>query len=84
MSEMTHCYSAVVSLNVLTRIQIHTKKLSSGSAACCGVILGLQGLEEADWATDHKRVSPCEIPPSVGDFSRPGAPQPTRDTVVTG
>lgn len=38
---------------------------------------------KADWANDHKHSDPCEIPPSIGAFSRHGAPQPSGDPVLT-
>lgn len=44
---------------------------------------GNRVLNKADWASDHKHSAPCEIPPSIGAFSRPGAPQPSGDPVLT-
>lgn len=36
-------------------------------------------LNKADWVSDHKHGASCEFPPSIGAFSRPGAPQPSGD-----
>lgn len=42
-----------------------------------------QSFDWADWVSDHKHGTSCEFPPSIGAFSRPGAPQPSGDPVLT-
>lgn len=44
---------------------------------------GNRVLNKADWVSDHKHGASCEFPPSIGAFSKPGAPQPSRDPVLT-
>lgn len=56
----------------------HMNSLSCGIRVILGLSMG-----ETDWASDHKHSAPCEIPASVGAFSSPGAPQPSRGPVMT-
>lgn len=61
------------SLESLLWRQVHRGSVDGGNRV----------LNKADWVSDHKHGASCEFPPSIGAFSRPGAPQPSGDPVLT-